>query len=171
MSHRDEVLKVLFEDNFKEVESIVRGVAASNTPYAQEEELEDCVQYVFQKIVEKAEKLEKPQHWKSWTYMLARNYSINHLKHNERRALYSAVEIKEDDDVVDDLVLDDYTEVSMLIDSIDFKHKKAKDVARMMYAGYIAKEIAAELDLTARTVATVIKHVRSKIRGALSESK
>lgn len=170
MSHRDEVLKVLFEDNFTEVESIVRGVAANNTPYAQEEELEDVTQYVFMKITEKAEKLERPQHWRSWVYMLARNHSINYFRHQERRALYSAVEIKEDDDVVDELILDDYTQVSMLIDSINFKHKRAKDVAKMMYSGYLAREIAEELNLTERTIATVIKHVRSKIRGVLSES-
>lgn len=167
MKHKDKVLKVLFEENYAEVNRIVRGTIGNSTPYAGEEELEDCAQYVLMMIFEKAEKLNNPQHWKSWVYQLARNYSINYVISQERRALAHTTQINESDSVIDGVPLDSYDEVDRILRSTRFRHPKGLEIARMVLLGFTNQEISDNLKMSMRRVAEIVRDVKQTLKETL----
>ncbi len=158
--------KAFFEQIFREH---YEGLVAFATRYVQATAIaEDVVQEVFYKIWNRADTLNINTSLKSYLFGAVRNACLNYLKHQKVEQAWRAAELAKDQFLRQDdaLELDELkTQIDQAIDSLPERCRAVFLLSRYEDKSY--KEIAAQLDISVKTVENQMGKALKQLREAL----
>ncbi|MEM7296971.1 MAG: RNA polymerase sigma-70 factor [Bacteroidota bacterium] len=154
-----------FEMAYKQYYSLLVGFAYN---YVEDSDASaDIVQEVFSNIWNQSDTIEIKTNVKSYLFGAVRNASLNYLKHQKVVASHAEETMKVDHShQVDILEMDELQEkINEVLDKLPEKRRQIFEMSR--FEGKKYHEIAAELDISVKTVETQMSRTLKVLREAL----
>lgn len=154
-----------FELAYKQYFTMLVGFAYNYVEDA--DTAEDIVQELFSNIWNQSDTIEIRTNLKSYLFGAVRNACLNHLKHQKVVASHAQETMQVDhSDQVDLLEMDELQEkINEVLDQLPEKRRQIFEMSR--FEGKKYHEIAAELDISVKTVETQMSRTLKVLREAL----
>jgi len=152
-----------FEKSFEPIYHFIRRYISDDMV------AKDLAQDTFLRVYEKRADFQSQLHAKSYTYIVAKNLSLDFLKHQKVRNQYaeSLVDIPvEDNDFIKNII---YTETVHTVKvALATLSPQSKRIIELSMEGLSNDEIAQELQISINTVKTIKKRAYEKLRQLLA---
>jgi len=126
-------------------------------------------QDTFLKVYEKRDSFENQLHAKSFAYVVARNLSLDYLKHQKIKGIYAAVPQEEEDNSFFHHIA--YVEtVETVRKALAVLTERSREIIELCMDGKSNEEVAEALGISINTVKTLKKRSYTKLRELLANN-
>lgn len=141
-----------------------------------EHEAEDIAQETFLKVYEKWDEVDTEEQIRSYLYITAKNFCIDHLRHRNVKEDYQELRIKEnkisnEDD--EEFFLSEVTyqeTLRQLYNAIEQLPPQTKRIIQLGLKGKSNNEISEELNISVNTIKTLKKSAYKSLRSNVDQS-